>query len=367
MDAPPTLDMGHPPRIPSPREVIAESQADADGMDRALTRDGFQWPKPVMADWFPLPDAPPPPVSLSISTFTRLRTRRASAFSKLKQVDRAIGELEAAGKLGRWAGSGDPLAIQYLFAASADRVIALSVQELVKAHRLSKGQIARLRRAVGPAQTVDPDLALMVKVELNEFSLEEYQRVPLRSLLGLDSMLMFSIPGEEDGPKLDELWPVEDPDLLDRRTTFSLLARATARALPGLLRPWPQRSQGPDKILMQRTEMAPERAWEKEDREPRKDEIAAFRRAAERVPNAFGLFKLRDEGLVDPKHVALNRLTYRALALSALAVEEGNRRFPLDPADLKPIRFNPKTRTLYSVGPNEKDERGRGDDVRMTL
>jgi hypothetical protein len=366
----PRYGVGVKPKAPSPRQVLAQTQADAQALARAMARPGFQWPKPVISDWFEVPDAPPShgTSTLVTGTFSRLCVRRASAFSTLKQVDRAIGELEILGKLGRGIGSGNPLAIQYLFAGMVDRMLAQSVQELVKAHRLSKGQIARLRRAVGPAQTVDPDLALTAKVELNEFTLEEYQRVPLEALLKLDPLLMFSdIPGAESEVTIEDVWPVDDPDLLDRRTTFSLLAQATARALPDLGRPWPLRDRKPDEFLARHTELVPERPWEEEEREPRKDELAAFRRAAERIPNAFGLFKLKDKGLFDLREVALQRLTYRALALGALAVEEGSRKLPLDPASLKPIRFDPKTRTLYGIGSNEKDERGRGDDVRMTL
>lgn len=351
-----------------PRKILALTQSQAEAIDRALARGGFQWPKPDVSAWLPVPSAMDsvPPSSLSLSRLGRIRLSRATAFSQIGKVDQAVRELESLAKLTRWAGAGNPLAIHYLLVGASERNLAKGVVNLAKKHRLSRGQIARLRRALGPAQTVDPDLALMVKVELNEFTLEEYQRVPLRALLQLDDLLTFSfIPNE--GPKAEDIWPVDDPDLLDRRATLAMSAQETARALPDLSRPWPVRNREPDDFIRRKTDLAPERPWETDERDPRPEELAAFRRAAERVPNAFGLYKLRGQRMFDVREVALGRLAYRSLALAALAVEDGSRQLPIDPASLKPICYDPKTRRIYSVGPNGRDEHGNGDDWGMSL
>jgi hypothetical protein len=218
---------------------------------------------------------------------------------------------------------------------------------------------------MGPAAAVDPDVALMSKVELNEFTLEEYQRAPLRALLQLDPLLMTMGFGEEsDQRKAEDVWPVDDPDLLDRRFTFARLAQATAKELPELAKPWPKRSRLAWKPL---TTLAPERPWEATERDPRPEELAAFRRAAERVPNAFGLYKLAQPPMFDMGIVSLHRLANRSLALAALSVEDGTRPLPIDPASLRPIRFDSKSRHAWSVGANGRDELGKGDDWSIRL
>lgn len=350
-------------RAPSsdPRKVISETASEAAEMDRALSRGGFQWPKADISLWLPLPgsDQPGPP-TLALSSLRRVRLERTEAFSKLGQVDRAIGEIEAISGLLRKAGAGYPLAIQYMLVSASEGDVTESVVALTRSHRLSRAQTGRLRRALGPAQTVDPDLARMYRVELNEFTLEEYQRAPLRALLQLDPLLMFTgIDPESGGIKVEDVWPVDDPDLLDRRYTFARLAQATARVLPEAAKPWPWRAR---KASVPPVTMAPDRPWEAGMRDPKPEELAAFKRAAERVPNAFGLFKLSEPPLFDMGQVALRRLTDRSLALAALAIEDGSPALPVDPASLRPLRFDPKKRRVYSVGANERDEKGNGDD-----
>jgi hypothetical protein len=94
-------------------------------------------------------------------------------------------------------------------------------------------------------------------------------------------------------------------------------------------------------------------------------EVAEFRDRVRPIPNALGRYLIGLGPVTDLHSAAVRRLADRELLRASLGLEMNPRAkvTALDPASPGTIRQDRKARRLWSVGPDGRDDRGRGDDI----
>jgi hypothetical protein len=341
---------------PSPQPaatLLRRTASAAQAMDAAMRTRRFQWPRVSIEAWSRskglVLDYP------SMKLLVRARVARARAFATTGRHTDAARELAAAMRLGQAMTRGDALAIGYLVGLSSEAVGNRGALNYLRKFSVPPAAVSLIRAALPPASRVDPDLARTYRAEYNQYTRPLYERTPLAKI---SEPFRMDLDGED--PPANP-WPLDDPDLFDRRATFRMATRVFVRHVVSAGRSWPKRDQEIYPYVMRLTGPVPEPPDPADD----EAEVAQFREAVRPIPNALGRYLVSIGPVTDLYPSAIRRLAERELLRSSLALE-GNPRAKVtafDPAGQSTIRQDRKIRRLWSVGPDGRDDRGRGDDI----